>query len=176
MDAKINRKELIQRGRVFDVTLENVCLPNGACIDMTIVRHPGAAAIVPLAGNDEILMLKQYRHAVGRYWWEIPAGTLNKQEEPLACAQRELAEETGYTARLWDPLGAISPVPGYSDERIHIFLARELSKTQQNLDFDEIIEVHPLPVQDVVSMIMSGEIEDAKSIAAIFRTLQKLGI
>ena len=176
MDAKINSKELIQRGRVFDVTLENVCLPNGACIDMTIVRHPGAAAIVPLTGSNEILMLKQYRHAVGRYWWEIPAGTLNKQEEPFACAQRELAEETGFTARLWDPLGAISPVPGYSDERIHIFLARELSKTRQNLDFDEIIEVHPLPVQDIVSMIMSGEIEDAKSIAAIFRTLHKLGI
>lgn len=175
MDAKVNRKELILHGRVFDVTVENVCLPNGACIDMTIIRHPGAAAIVPLTGNGEILMLKQYRHAVGRYWWEIPAGTLNNGEEPMACAQRELTEETGYTARIWDSLGVVSPVPGYSDERIHIFLARELSRAHQNLDFDEIIEVHPLPISDVVDRIMNGEIEDAKSIAAIFRALPKIG-
>jgi ADP-ribose pyrophosphatase len=175
MGAKINRKEVIRQGRVFDVTVENVSLPNGACIDMTIIRHPGAAAIVPLTEDHKILMLKQYRHAIGHYWWEIPAGTLQSQEEPIACAQRELAEETGYTARVWDSLGAVTPVPGYSDERIHLFLARDLSQTRQHLDFDEIIEVHPVPLDDVVSMILKGDIEDAKSIAAIFRTLNKIG-
>jgi ADP-ribose pyrophosphatase len=175
MDAKINRKELIHRGRVFDVTLENVTLPNGACTDMTIIRHPGAAAIVPLTENRRVLMLKQYRHAIGCDWWEIPAGTFNGQEDPMACARRELTEETGYTARTWDPLGVICPVPGYSDERIHLFLARDLTQTHRQLDFDEIIEVHSLALDQVVAMIMAGEVEDAKTIAAIFRILPIIG-
>jgi ADP-ribose pyrophosphatase len=174
MGVRIQHKEIIRHGRVFDVTLENVSLPNGASIDMEIIRHPGAAAIVPLTGNQQILMLKQYRHAIGSYWWEIPAGTFNGKEEPLACAQRELTEETGFAARIWDPLGAVTPVPGYSDERIHLFLARDLIPAVQHLDFDEIIEVHPLPLDQVVSMILDGRIEDAKTIAAVFRVLFKL--
>jgi ADP-ribose diphosphatase len=175
MALQSNSKEIIRRGRVFDVTVEKVCLPNGACIDMDIIRHPGAAAIVPLTERQEILMLRQYRHAIGRYWWEIPAGTFEGKEDPLVCARRELTEETGYTAQTWEPLGAVTPVPGYSDERIHLFLARDLTQAGQNLDFDEIIEVHPLPLDRVVTMIMEGEIEDAKSIAAVFRTLHRIG-
>lgn len=175
MDSHVVRKEIIRHGRVFDITLENVNLPNGACVDMEIIRHPGAAAIVPLIGDNEILMLKQYRHAVGTYWWEIPAGTFDGREAPLDCARRELTEETGYTARTWDALGAVTPVPGYSDERIHLFLARDLVPADRNLDFDEIIEIHPLPLDRVVAMIIDGQIEDAKSIAAIFRALFKLG-
>jgi ADP-ribose pyrophosphatase len=175
MDARINRKEVLHHGRVFDVTIENVTLPNGASTDMTIIRHPGAAAIVPLTADLQVLMLKQYRHAIGRDWWEIPAGTFNHREDPMACAQRELAEETGYKASIWDPLGSISPVPGYSDERIHLFLARDLSRTRQQLDFDEIIEVHALALDQVLAMIMNGQVEDAKTIAAIFRTLPIIG-
>jgi ADP-ribose pyrophosphatase len=175
MGVRIQRKEIIRHGRVFDVTLENVSLPNGSAIDMEIIRHPGAAAIVPLTGNHEILMLRQYRHAIGTYWWEIPAGTFDGKEEPLACAQRELTEETGYSARIWEPLGAVTPVPGYSDERIHLFLASDLIPAAQNLDSDEIIEVHPLALNQVVAMIVDGRIEDAKSIAAVFKALFKLG-
>lgn len=176
MSVTVHRKELIRHGRVFDITLENVRLPNGACIDMEIIRHPGAAAIAALTADQEILMLKQYRHAVGQFWWEIPAGTFEAQEAPLACAKRELTEETGYRAQTWEPLGAVTPVPGYSDERIHLFLARDLSSSSQHLDFDEVIEVHPLPLDHVVQMIVDGEIEDAKTVTAIFRTLHKLKI
>ena len=175
MEACLNRKEIIRRGRVFDITLENVSLPNGACIDMEIIRHPGAAAIVPMTDNQEILMLKQYRYAIGRYWWEIPAGTFDGREEPLLCARRELTEETGFSAEIWEPLGAVTPVPGYSDERIHLFLARNLSRASQNLDLDEIIEVHALSIDQVLTMIINGELEDAKSIVAIFKALGKLG-
>jgi ADP-ribose pyrophosphatase len=173
MESRIHRKEIIRHGRVFDVTLENVSLPNGACIDMEIIRHPGASAIAAMTDDREILMLRQYRHAVGAYWWEIPAGTFNGEEEPLICAQRELAEETGYTARVWDSLGAVTPVPGYSDERIHLFMAKDLRPSAPQLDFDEIIEVHPLPLDRVVNMIVEGHIEDAKTITAVFRLLHK---
>lgn len=173
MESRMHRKEIIRHGRVFDITLENVSLPNGARIDMEIIRHPGAAAIAALTDNQEILMLRQYRHAVGDYWWEIPAGTFDGEEAPLACAQRELAEETGYTARVWESLGAVTPVPGYSDERIHLFTAKGLSRSAPHLDFDEIIEVHPLPLDRVVTMIVEGRIEDAKTIAAIFRLIHK---
>jgi ADP-ribose pyrophosphatase len=174
MKARVHHKEIIRHGRVFDVTLENVSLPNGASIDMEIIRHPGAAAIAALTETEEILMLRQYRHAIGDYWWEIPAGTFIGNEEPIGCAQRELAEETGYTAKRWESLGAVTPVPGYSDERIHLFMATGLSQVGSHLDFDEIIEVHPLPLNRVVAMIVEGHIEDAKTIAAVFRVLNKL--
>ena len=173
MESCTHRKEIIRHGRVFDITLEDVSLPNGARIDMEIIRHPGAAAIAAMTDNQEILMLRQYRHAVGAYWWEIPAGTFDGPEDPLVCAQRELAEETGYTAAVWDSLGAVTPVPGYSDERIHLFMARELILSAPRPDFDEIIEVHSLPLNRVVKMIVEGRIEDAKTIAAVFKVLHK---
>ena len=110
---------------------------------------------------------------MGTYWWEIPAGTFDGKEDPLVCAKRELAEETGYTAKSWEPLGAVTPVPGYSDERIHLFLAKGLTRSAPDLDFDEIIEVHPLPFDQVAEMIIQGRIEDAKTIAAVFRLMHK---
>ena len=121
-------------------------------------------------------MLNQYRHAVGGMLWEIPAGTFDGKEDPLACARRELLEETGYSASNWTPLGAITPVPGYSDERIHLFLARGLTAKTQNLDADEIIEVHKVPIERLVAMIMEGGIEDAKTIAAVYRALHAIKV
>ena len=163
------------KGRVFDFTVENVTLPNGVNVDLEIIRHPGASAIVPVNTNDEVVMLRQYRHAVGHAFWEIPAGTIEAEEAPLNCAKRELAEETGLSAEHWESLGTVTPLPAYSDERIHLFLARGLAPSPQSLDPDEIIEVHPIPLHKVVEMILGGEIEDAKTIAAIFRTLHRTG-
>jgi len=173
MEPLVHKKQILRKGRVFNVTVENVTLSNGYTLDLEVIRHPGASAIVPVLDGDRVLMLKQYRHAVGRLIWEIPAGTFDGKEDPLICAQRELTEETGYTAGQWDPLGTIIPVPGYSDETIHLFMASVLSRARQALDQDEILEVHPLPIAQVVEMIKSGEIQDAKTIAGIFFTLTK---
>ena len=160
---------MVHRGRVFDFTKENVTLTNGVTVDMEVIRHPGAAAIVPLTAAGEVIMLKQYRHAVGGELWEIPAGTMDPEDgAPLDCARRELIEETGFSAAAWDTLGELTPVPGYSDERIHIFLARDLSPAAQNLDMDEILAVHTLPLEEVRRMVFDGRITDAKTIVGIF--------
>jgi ADP-ribose pyrophosphatase len=119
-------------------------------------------------------MLRQYRHAVQTNLWEIPAGTLDPQEEKLACAQRELTEETGYEAAEWKKMGEIVPVPGYSNERIHMYLARDLEAAEQNLDEDEIIEVHRVAFDEAMAMIRRGAIQDAKTICGLCLAQQYL--
>lgn len=174
MNVRTNNSSMLRHGRVFDITVENVTFPNGFNMDMEIIRHPGASAIVPVMDGDQVVMLKQYRHAIGRDIWEIPAGTFDGKEDPLACARRELIEETGFAAAAWDRLGAVTPVPGYSDERIHLFLARDLAPAGQHLDQDEFLEVHVLSLTQVETMIAQGEIQDAKTIAGIFLALKKI--
>jgi ADP-ribose pyrophosphatase len=162
-----NRSALIRKGRVFDFFTENVTLPNGVTMDMEIIRHPGAAAIVPVMEDHTVLLLKQYRHAVGGYIWEIPAGTLDPGEDARRCAQRELTEETGYAARHFEQLAQITPLPAYSDERIHLFLATGLTRAEQHLDADELLTVHRVDYARAVEMIAEGEIQDAKTIAGL---------
>ena len=142
MSAITNERVTLHKGRVFTLVREKVTLENGVTVDLDIVRHPGAAAMVPLMENGTLLMIRQYRHALGGFIWEIPAGTLNPGETPLTCAKRELVEEIGYSADTWHKLGEITPVPGYSDERIHIYCAMDLSPAIQQLDRDEILNVH----------------------------------
>jgi ADP-ribose pyrophosphatase len=167
--TQVHQTDLVHRGRVFDFTKERVTLTNGVTVDMEVIRHPGAAAIVPLTAQGGVIMLRQYRHAVGGSLWEIPAGTMDEDDaSPLACARRELVEETGFSAATWDTLGELTPVPGYSDERIHLFLARDLSPAAQDLDADEIVAVHTLPMDEVRQMVFDGRITDAKTIAGLF--------
>jgi len=168
MNTKINRHVTLHEGRVFSLVTENVTLENGVTIDLDIIRHPGASAIVPLTENNTLLMIKQYRHATGGFIWEIPAGTLDPDETPLQCAKRELIEETGFSAKAWQRLGEITPLPGYSDERIHIFLATDLTPASQDLDMDEILHVHEISFDEAVKMIQRGEIEDGKTISGLF--------
>jgi ADP-ribose pyrophosphatase len=153
---------------VFDILSENITLPNGVTTDIDILRHPGAAAIVPMADDGTLVWLRQYRHAAGGYIWEIPAGTLDPGEDPLACARRELTEETGFSAKSWQHLGEIIPVPGYSSERVHLYLARDLRAAAQHLDRDELLEVHRIPLDEAIAMVFSGQVVDAKTIAALF--------
>ncbi len=168
MGITVRKKELIYKGRIFKLLKEEVTLENGVTTQLDIIRHPGAAAIVPAYGYDKIVLIKQYRHAIGEYVWEIPAGTFAPEEDPLECAKRELLEETGYRAEFWEKLGEITPVPAYSDERIHVYFAANLVQEKQNLDEDEILQVHRLRVPDVLEMIKKGEIKDSKTIASIF--------
>ena len=169
MSAVVNRREKLHQGRVFTLIRENVTLDNGVTVDIDTIRHPGASAIVPLTDAGSVVLIRQYRHSVGGYIWEIPAGTLNPDEDPEACAARELIEETGYAAGAWRRLGEITPVPGYSDERIHLFLATDLTPAVQRLDADELLAVHEFPFDRAAAMIASGEIQDAKTICALLR-------
>jgi ADP-ribose pyrophosphatase len=173
MPITVNSRKEIYRGRVFHMVRENIRLENGVCVDTDIIRHPGAAAIIPLKDKENLILLRQYRHAVGGFIWEIPAGTLNPGEEPLECARRELAEETGFSARTWEKLGEIVPVPGYSDERIHIFKAENLSPARQNPDEDEVLDVHEIPLNEVLRMVFQGEIQDSKSLSALFMLMNR---
>jgi ADP-ribose pyrophosphatase len=174
MSAKINSRLTLHEGRVFQLTRENITLENGTTIDLDIIRHPGASAVVPLSKKDTVLMLEQYRHAVGGFIWEIPAGTLSSGETPLDCAKRELIEETGFSARAWEKLGEITPLPGYSDERIHIFLATELTAARQNLDMDEVLRVHEMKLETALDMIHNGAIQDSKTISGLIMASHRL--
>lgn len=168
MNTTINGSATLHEGEIFRLVRENVTLENGVTVDLDIIHHPGASAIVPLTENNTLLMIKQYRHAMGGFIWEIPAGTLDPDETPVLCAKRELVEETGFSAETWKKLGEITPLPGYSDERIHIFLATDLTPASQDLDIDEILHVHEIRFDDAVEMVHRGEIEDGKTISGLF--------
>ncbi len=169
MTTIVNRQEKVYQGRVFTMVRENVTLDNGVTVDIDTIQHPGASAIVPMTAAGRVVLIRQYRHAVGGYIWEIPAGTLDPGEDPAVCAARELAEETGYAAASWRRLGEITPVPGYSDERIHLFLATELTPAAQHLDADEVLDVHEISFGAALEMIDAGDIQDAKTICALLR-------
>jgi 8-oxo-dGTP pyrophosphatase MutT (NUDIX family) len=168
MKADIIQSATIHQGRTFKLVSETVALANKVTSTMEFIRHPGAAAIVPFFGEDTILLVKQYRHAVGHFIWEIPAGTREESESPLQCAQREIVEETGFSAGTWKELGSITPVPSYSDERIHIFRATDLKPAKQDLDADEILNVAAVRLDQVIKMISEGKIYDSKTLAAFF--------
>jgi len=168
MALKINSSVTRHEGRIFRIVTENVTLPGGATTDVDILHHPGAAAIVPYDSDNRVILIKQYRHALRDHIWEIPAGTLDGEESALQCAQRELVEETGFSAAAWHKLGAITPVPGYSDERVHIFVATRLVPAAQDLDEDEILDIHHIGFHEALGMIRRGEIRDGKTISGLF--------
>ena len=175
MPVKVNTSATILRARTYRVVVDNITMPNGITTDMHVLRHPGAAVIVPVKADSRVVLIKQYRHAIGDYIWEIPAGTLDPPETPLACAKRELVEEAGYSANEWEKLGEILPSPGYSDERIYLFLAADLKPAEQNLDEDELLNVHEFGFDEAMEMIDSGKIEDGKTICGLLKAAKRLG-
>ena len=174
MSATVNSRSTLHQGRVFNLIKENYTLENGVTSDMDFIQHPGAAAMVPMLNNQEVVLIKQYRHANREFIWEIPAGTLDPNESPLNCARRELIEEIGYSATDWHQLGTITPLPGCSDEHIHIFLASDLKPEEQQLDDDEMINVHKINLSEALQMILAGEISDGKTISGLFLASQWL--
>jgi ADP-ribose pyrophosphatase len=163
-----NRRPVLRLG-VVDFGVESATLPGGAQVELPVIRHPGASAIVALYPDMNIAMLRQYRHAIGGWMREIPAGCRNPGEDSLACARRELGEEAGVAAARWDHLGSIVTIPSFCDERIELYLARELSAGAGSLDHDEVISVSSVPFEETFEMIRRGEIVDAKTIVALFR-------
>ena len=159
-------------GRVISVDVETVRAPDQSVIELEIVRHRGAAAVVPLLGDPEapdpqVLLLRQYRYAAGGTLWEIPAGILEPGEEPVAAARRELLEETGAKATRLEHLTTVFTTPGFTDERIHLFLATGLTVGESKHEPDEFIELRTVNLSNVLEMIRTGEIADAKSIVAL---------
>jgi ADP-ribose pyrophosphatase len=153
------------------LTIEDVTLPNGHVMPLEIVRHPGASAVVPLDDRGRVTLIRQYRHAVGGYLWEAPAGKLDPGESPEHCAARELAEEVGLEATTLERLGSIVTCPGFCDEVIHLFLATGLRQVPIQRGADEVIEaVTPVPLASAMAMIRAGDIRDAKTIAALTQT------
>jgi ADP-ribose pyrophosphatase len=159
-------------GRLINVDLDTVQAPDGSTLNLEMVRHPGAAAVVPLlgapAGEDpQVLLIRQHRYAAGGPIWEVPAGVLEPGETPEACARRELLEETGARAERIEHLTTIFTTPGFTDERIHLFVATGITAGEPKPMPDEFLMVEPRPISRVLEMIRDGELVDAKSIVAI---------
>ena len=158
-------------GRVLDLDLDAVTFPDGSTGELEMIRHSGASAVVPVLTDDaadpEILLIRQFRHAADGPIWEVPAGRLDPGETPEACAHRELIEEAGFRAGRLDRLTTIYTTPGFTDERIHLFVARELVPTPHHREADEFIESHRLRLSRILEMIRSGEIADGKTVASL---------
>jgi ADP-ribose diphosphatase len=159
----------IYKGRIVDLRVERVTLPNGTAVDLELMHHPGASAVVAVDDGGRVVLIRQYRHAAGGYIWELPAGILDAPDEPPeSCAARELAEEAGVEARELTPLGTIFTTPGFCDERIHLFLARGLRQAEHRHEADEVIaEIARLPLAEALAMVRRGEIVDGKTIAGL---------
>ncbi len=161
----------VYAGRIVNLDLETLRAPDGSTLELEIIRHPGAAAVVPVVPGDpepRILLLKQYRYAAGKTLWEIPAGVLEPGESAIECARRELWEETGAVAESLEPMITIFTTPGFTDEQIQLFLAQGVSRQREPTpDADEFLEVVEVPLSRVLEIIARGELNDAKSVVAI---------
>lgn len=158
----------IYKGRLISLRLQEVTLPNGFKVKLELIKHPGAALVVPFLSSSRILMLRQFRPAINSYLYELPAGTLDPGETPLECAKREIIEETGYRADKFYFLGDIYPVPGYSSEKISIYRACGLKKVSEvKCAADEVLENHIFTKKKLKAVFGEGGLKDAKTISAL---------
>lgn len=174
----LQKSELIHQGRIIRLEQHTVEFPDRSTGTLDVVRHPGAAAVVPFlddptASDPRLLLIRHFRHAAGGWLWEIPAGRLDAGEaaHPDRCAHRELREETGYTAEAMTPLLSIVTTPGFSDEVIHLFRATGLTAGKHAREADEFMELHEFPRSGIWAMIRAGEITDAKTLVGLMFAL-----
>lgn len=175
MEEKIISTQHIYSGRVVKLDLHEVELPNGEHGKRELIRHPGAVAVIAVDDERNVLLVRQYRIAAARVMLELPAGTLEPDEQPEVCAIRELQEETGYKPGKLESIGAFFVAPGYTTEYIHLFIASELGESQLDGDEDEFIEVARVPFHEALAMVERGEIIDGKSIIGLLRTAKRFG-
>jgi len=165
----------IFRGRVIELNVETVQLPNGSIAELEIIHHPGGAAIVAVDAQQRICLLHQYRHAAGGWLWELPAGKIDNREPPLDTAQRELLEEAGATAAQWRSLGHYVSSPGVFTEVVHLYLANGLDYRPAQPEQHEVFEVHWIALPEVVRMATQGILRDGKTLVGVFRAAALLG-
>lgn len=167
-EVKIN-SEVVFSGNLLTVCRDSVRLPNQAQATREYVVHPGASAVVPIRDDGKIIMVRQYRYPLGKEVLEIPAGKLDSGETPQQCVIRELAEETGYQAAEITHLSSIYTTPGFTNEVIHLYVARQLTATKQHLDEDEFLAVEAYTPAELKALLQSGELADAKTVLALFQ-------
>jgi ADP-ribose pyrophosphatase len=170
-DASVTRTlietERIFRGVIFDLERDRLREADGVNVIREVVRHPGGAGGLPLFADGRVALVRQYRHPAGKDLLEIPAGRLERGEDPAACAAREIEEEIGFRAGRLDKLAAFYSTPGFCDEVLHVYLATELTPSAQRLDSDERLEIVTLPLADALALAACGGIEDSKTMVAL---------
>jgi ADP-ribose pyrophosphatase len=176
LNEKTIESKRVYEGRVVNLRVDTVELPDGRLSTREIVEHTGAVAIVPLLGEKQVVMVKQFRQAAGQVLTEIPAGTIEAGESPEDCAARELIEETGYKAAKLTRMFSTYLAPGYSEEMLHTFLAEDLSPAQLDHDEDEFVQVVMVDLEDAVDMITFGEVRDAKTVCGLLMARRLKGI
>lgn len=173
-EKTISSKKIFD-GKIINVRLDTVVLPDKKQASREIVEHPGGVGVVALTENKKILMVKQYRKPIEKAIYEIPAGKLDKNEDPYVCGMRELEEETGYRCESMEYLGFMYPSPGFTDEVTHVFFTDKLIKGTENPDEDEFLDVEKIDILKIKEMIMKNEINDAKTVFGILKALAYLG-
>ena len=167
MEEKTSSSAIVFQGKLLDVRIDKVILPNGDNGVREWINHPGAVCCIPILPNGKIALIRQYRYSVRKMMIELPAGKLDKNEAPEDCAIRELEEEIGYKANKITFLTNIHPAIGFADEKMWIYFAEDLEKTNQKLDSDEFIEIIPTKLEDALEMVWNGEITDVKTIIGL---------
>lgn len=167
--------EEIYLGRVVHLRLERVRMPDGRTTLLELIEHPGASAVVPVDAEGRVWLVRQWRHATGSWLLEVPAGKLDPGEDPESCARRECEEETGWRPKRLIPLGALWTTPGFTDEKIHLFLGLDLERGEQELQEDESLSVVAMPLGEAIDLALRGEIADGKSIVSLLRAAHQCG-
>ena len=169
LEERTLERSTVFKGKILEIQVDRVELPNGHTSTREVARHPGGVAVLPLDEEGNVTLVRQFRYPFAKVILEVPAGKLDGPEDHRLAAERELSEETGLEAGEYTYMGAILASPGFCDERLHMYLARNLSQKQSHPDEDEFLNVVKMPFDQLVELVMKGEVEDAKTVAATLK-------